>query len=518
MNKNTLKQLTAAHSWLGLIISGALMIVFLCGSLSFFKANIHAWEQYHHYNDPLPTQMVSPGFISKIIMEQEYNIPADHRVIILFPTEDTPQYQAYFSTEEANGEHKRHSLFFDPATGEQLNDLNSRFYLSDFIYQLHIDLNIPAGEEIVGVVSLLFFVIVVSGLLIHLKKLIKYFFQYRLKRHRDTYLDGHNLIGVTSLPYTVMYALTGVMFNLSILYQASFGLFVFEGDIDKLAKTSGFIAPTNFSLSGEAMDWNTIDLAIEHANKQLPNSKVYVAKIWGFGDNNAQMQLRLVDAYSVTERLTIDYPLNNYLNHNTVHVLDNPLQGTYHILKQLHYGNFGGVTLQFIYFFLGLACCYLILSGNLIWLEKRANNRKQRQRNLQFVQAMTLSLSIGTLISVALSFIGSRFLPETFARTDALPYLFSAGLVFSFMHACLINNSRRVMSQQACIAGLLFAICPVYDFIHIIITEPTQGSLINLILVNFISVLISFFCFWFSYQKWVSKQHINQEHLTVGIN
>jgi len=515
MNKNTLKQLTVAHSWLGLVISGALMVVFLCGTLSFFKANIHAWEQYHHYNSALPTNMLSPGEISKIIIERNYNIPSDHRVMVLFPTEDSPQYQVFFSTEGDNGEHKRHRLFFDPQTGEQLADLNSRYYLSDFLYKLHIDLNIPAGKEIVGIVSLLFFVIVISGVLIHLKKLIKYFYQYRLKRNKDTYLDGHNLIGVTSLPYTFMYALTGVMFNLSILYQASFGVFVFQGNIDKLAETSGFVAPTNVALSGEPMQWRAIDLAVDHASKQLPKSKVYVAKIWGFGDKNAQMQLRLINANSVTERLTIDYPLDNYLNHNTVHVMENPVQGTYHILKQLHYGNFGGLTLQFIYFFLGLACCYLILSGNLIWLEKRASSRKQSQRNLKFVHAMTLSLSIGTLISVALCFIGSRFLPEAFARIDALPYLFSVGLVFSFMHAYLVNNSRSVMSQQACVAGILFALCPLYDLIHIVMTEISQGSLINLILVNVISLIVSLFCLWFSYHKHSTKEYMIKDQLEV---
>lgn len=512
MNKNTLKQLTLAHSWLGLIISGALMIIFVCGSLSFFKANIHSWEQYHHYNQALPTKMLSPGEISKILLDRGYEIPADHRVMILFPTEDNPQYQAYFSTESANGRHQRHRLFFDPQTGEELKNLNSRYYLSEFLYKLHIDLNIPAGEKIVGIVSLLFFVIIFSGILIHLKKMIKNFYQYRLGKNKDTYLDGHNLIGVTSLPFTFMYALTGVMFNLSIIYQASFGLFVFQGDRNALAEVSGFVAPTDFEITGKPMNIKNIDLAVTHANQQLSGAQVYLAKIWGFGDQNAQMQLRLVDSHSITERVTIDYPLSNYLDYTAVHVMENPVQGTYHVLKQLHYGNFGGITLQIIYFLLGLACCYLILSGNLIWLEKRAINRKQSSRNLNIVRAMTLCLSIGVLGSVAACFIATRFLPTEFARTDALPYLFATGLFVSFIHAYLLQSNRQVMVQQALFAAVLFATFPIYDTIKILMGHVTEGALLNLILVNFVALLVSGFCLLFAYHKRNTKQRATEVH------
>ena len=377
MNQQTRKQLTSAHSWLGLIISGALMIVFFCGSLSFFKENIHSWEQYYDQTKELDENILSPADISKIILDRNYNIPSDHRVLLLFPTDKEPQYQAFFSTEEEGGSHKRHRLYFDPETGNEVKNMSGRYYLADFLYKLHIDLNIPAGTEIVGIVSLIFFVIVISGIVIHLKKLIKYFYQYRLKKSAHTYLDGHNLIGVTSLPYTFMYALTGVMFNLSILFQAGFGYLVFQGDIGALSKTSGFNSPVNIEASGEPMNWQDLDLTIEHANQQLPGAKVYLAKIFAFGDKNAQVELRLVDTNDLTERLTLTYPLSNYLDFKQEHVMENSVQGAYHVLKQLHYGSFGGITLQFIYFFLGLACCYLILSGNLLWQEKQAANRKK---------------------------------------------------------------------------------------------------------------------------------------------
>ena len=502
INQQTKRQLTSAHGWLGLIISGALMIVFFCGTLSFFKANIHSWEQYYDQQKELGEEILSPAQITKLIMDRNYNIPSDHRVLLLFPTDNDPQYQAFFSTEEKGGIHKRHRLYFDPVTGAELNHTNNRYYLADFLYKLHIDLNIPAGTEIVGLVSLIFFVIVISGIVIHLKKLIKHFYQYRIKKSAHTYLDGHNLIGVTSLPYTFMYALTGVMFNLGIIFQAGFGYLVFQGDIPALSKASGFTSPINIEASGKPMNWQDIDLAIDHANQQLPGAKVYLAKIFAFGDENAQVELRLVDTNSLTERLTLTYPLNNYLDFKQEHVMENPVQGAYHVLKQLHYGSFGGITLQFIYFFLGLACCYLILSGNLLWQEKQAANRKNiKNRKLIFISAMTISLSIGTLIAVAICFAASRLLPADLSRVEFLPYLFSVSLLLSFVHAFSLKNSRQVMVQQAMTAAMLFVICPIFDMSQHLLFGKTNGSLSNLLFVNLVLVLVSMFCLLFAYQK-----------------
>jgi len=516
MNKQTLKQLTDAHSWLGLIISGALMIVFVCGSLSFFKHNIHAWEQYHHQDKKLSDTILSPAEITKIILDRNYNIPADHRVLLIFPSDNTPYYQAYFSTETEDGQHQRFQLFLDPDTGKELDETKQNYYLAEYLYKLHIDLNIPAGKEIIGIVSLIFLVIIFSGILIHLRKLIKYFYQYRTKKTKDAYLDGHNLIGVTSLPYTFIYALTGVMFNLSILFQAGFGYLVYQGDIDALSQTSGFTSPTNIQTSGQPMNWQDIDLAVDDANQKLSGAKVYLAKIFAFGDENAQVELRLVDTNSVTERLTITYPLKNYQESSQVHVLDNPVQGTFHILKQLHYGNFGGFTLLIVYFLLGISCCYLILSGNLIWLEKRAIHRnKDKRKSLHFVQSMTLCLSIGCLIAVALCFVGTRFLPMHLARTDFLPYLFTAGLAFSFTHAFIVKNSRLVMQQQAIAAALLFMLCPIFDALILLLNGSSQGSLTDMLLVNFICLSISGFCFLFAYIKQIKPPGFNPSITTL---
>ncbi|WP_394392147.1 PepSY domain-containing protein [Shewanella woodyi] len=58
MNKEFLKRITEAHSWLGLIISGLLFIVFFTGSISLFRNEIALWSILPHHapaqGEPLP--------------------------------------------------------------------------------------------------------------------------------------------------------------------------------------------------------------------------------------------------------------------------------------------------------------------------------------------------------------------------------------------------------------------------------------------------------------------------------
>ncbi len=44
MNKEFLKGITEAHSWLGLIISGLLFVVFFAGAIALFRAEITQWS------------------------------------------------------------------------------------------------------------------------------------------------------------------------------------------------------------------------------------------------------------------------------------------------------------------------------------------------------------------------------------------------------------------------------------------------------------------------------------------
>src|SRR5690606_25693579 len=96
--------------------------------------------------------------------------------------------------------------------------------LSELVNALHYSLGIPvAGTWLMGIVSLLYGVALVSGVVIHLPKLVADLFALRPGRNlKRFWQDAHNLIGVLGLPMHIMFAVTGAL--LCLVMVVSFAL------------------------------------------------------------------------------------------------------------------------------------------------------------------------------------------------------------------------------------------------------------------------------------------------------
>ena len=492
MNKQTLKNLTVAHAWLGLIISGVLMIVFLCGTLSFFRTNIATWDQYYNPVKTLGQINHTAVDVAEYVFEQHPLVHKDHTLSIRYPSDDWP----FFSADFRQQDDENVSLYLTPDTLTPVEVDMDRHYLGNMLYRLHINLLLPMGRELVGLVSLLFFVVLISGVLIHLKKLVSHFYQYRTGKSKDSYLDGHNLIGVTALPYTVIYALTGVMFNLGIVFQAGFGFAVFQGDIDKLIDVAGFPKQHQIETSDAPLDVRQLAAAIDDANARHATLAPSFLTIHGFNEHNAIATITLTGEHQLANRATLSYQLNDGTLIQEVTPDNHAFSATSDTLESLHIGSFGGVSLRLVYFALGLACCYLILTGNLIWIQKRQHNRKQNVRGMRVVKAMTIALSTGTVIAVGLSFVATRFVPAEWARTDFLGYVFAGGLLLALLHGYLFRDARRAMLTQLRVAAGILLLCPGYDLLLTLASQaPDAPVRIDVLLVNVCLLLVSGLCY-----------------------
>jgi uncharacterized iron-regulated membrane protein len=510
MTKETLKNLTHAHAWLGIIFSGVLMIVFVCGSISFFRAQVLHWDSYYNPIKTLPDEVAPLSKVLSYLEKQNYSIPSDHNVYVDWPDDDTPFFTLYFATElpkahdhvkegdnhHAQPDHEDHQLFFDAKTGEKLAINEGSYYLSQLLFRLHYDLGLPFGRELVGVISLLFFVLLISGVCIHLKKLVSHFYQHRTHKRKDNYLDSHNLIGVSTLPYTIMYALTGVMLNIAILFQGGFGLTAYHGEMEKMAGAFGFTIPQQILPKEQPIDVAHVDKVTEDIARRFPSYDINSFQIDRFGDISSYANIELSGPHALAQRVILTYQLVPFEIVNEVKTEDSAAGTTIEGLTSLHFGHFGGITITFVYFILGLGCCYLILTGNLIWLEKRASNRNQNQRGFAFAKALTLTLSVGTLSAVAASFVATRFVPAEFARTDFLMATFYVAYFTAFVHAWGLKTTRQTMVQQLRFAALLFAACPIYDAILLLFVMPHVDSHLSVVwMVNLVLTLMAVFCF-----------------------
>lgn len=463
MNKAFLKNITEAHSWLGLIISGLLFIVFFAGSIALFRGEITQWSMQPHFKanqgESLPVSQILE------IAIKDRNFDAKEHLTLVQPNKYMPYHQVYIDVEHEAGQEDHDALLIDPITGEIIGSPDD-FYLANFIYKLHYDLNIPSGSYLIGFVTLFFFFAIISGIFMHARKLISNFFKYRAqKQKRSQLLDMHNVVGVMSLPFTIMYAISGLIFNLVIIYQIAFAVILYKGDQQALLDDAGYqeIAP---KWEDKAWENPKVDDILQNI-KDKYNSTPSMIRFYNYGDQSAVMQIRgeihTEFAYRYETAISVS-------NQEALYVKDknNPntlVKGLY-VISRLHFGDYAGLDLRVLYFILGIGVCGLIITGNLLWIEKRSKQRNQSPKALAFVNNFTLWSTGGVVIATAVAFITERIVPITFSlRSDYMVYSFIATLI---LVACVLpfNSDKKVfLGYLLKISGLLLLSTVVLDWV-----------------------------------------------------
>ena len=496
LSKAFLKRITDAHSWLGLIISGLLFVVFFCGSIALYRAEINEWAVQPHFSFA-QGEHKSVSEIMEIAITGQ-NFDAKEHLTLLLPSKETPYYRAYVDVLHNEGEEDHASFLIDPVSGEKLVE-GDKFFLAEFIYKLHYDLNFSAGSYIIGFVTLIFFFALVSGVLIHAKKLVANFFKYRTEQNkRSKLLDMHNVIGVMSLPFTLMYAISGLIFNLVIIYQIAFALVLYKGDQQALLDDAGYV-----SIQPQWQDkpWKNID--IDHVYQQIVNRENYqptFVRMYNYGDESAVIHVgggmakQLGGRFDIATELTSlqETVINDPVNTNMVR---KGLQ----VVANLHFGNYAGFDLRLLYFILGIAVCILIVAGNLLWLDKYSRQRENSTKVLRFTGQYTLVSTAGVILATAVAFLLERVLPiGLHERDQILIYGFIAGLVLSAIAAYFTNNLKTCLAHLLTISAFTGIVVVCYDLIFFFnkIAVLAMNGQTNLAWTDLAILVLSVFSYW----------------------
>jgi len=443
MDKQFLKRITDAHSWLGLIISGLLFIIFFAGSISLFRDEINQWTFQPHYEIAQGEKLAISEVMEKAISGRKFD--AKEHLTLISPSEHLPYYTVYVDVEHGPGEEDYVGFFMDPVSGKEIAP-PSDYFLSSFIYQLHVNLNIPNGKYIIGFVTLFFFFAVISGVFIHARKIFINFFKYRTKQQkRSQLLDMHNVVGVMSLPFTVMYAISGLIFNLVIIYQIAFAVVLYKGDQQALLDDAGYqtVEPKWVDKA-----WQTPNIDYLYAQTEKYKAVPRMIRMYNYGDENAVMHMYGQIKNDFAQQYEVAY---NLKDNSTFLVKDSVdpntlVQGLY-VISRLHFGDYAGVDLRIIYFILSIAVCGLIITGNMLWLEKRARQRDQPEKTLKFVTNFTLLTTGGVVLATSVAFLAERLLPITLpAREDYMVYSFILSLVVVAFSLIFNRNKKYFLS------------------------------------------------------------------------
>jgi len=405
----TLRTFTTLHTWVGLVAGLALFVAFYAGAITVFHHELQQWQSTRGVAEPRGTLADMQTLLDRVL---ERHPQAREHVGMMFPGDEARQPVAYWQDERGTW------LFatLDDVAGDSRPPQAG---LSELVNELHYSLGIPGvGLWLMGVVSLLYGVALISGLVIHLPQLASDLFALRPGRNLKRYWqDAHNVIGVLSLPFHAVFAVTGAVLCLLFLLMTALNPLIFDGKL--------------MAALPAAMDTYPLRDKSETAGTPLPladlrDRAVAAAKAQGLDDfDPAYLKLRLAGNASAEIEITGASsrslaPLGAVaLDATTGSVLRTQLPGSRDAnhailgtLYALHFGEYGSMVVRWLYFLLGLAGAFLFYSGNLLWIETRRKRRQETQTpGAQVLARLTVGVCLGLCAAVSAAFVVAALSP-----------------------------------------------------------------------------------------------------------
>ncbi|HKT30533.1 PepSY-associated TM helix domain-containing protein [Dyella sp.] len=402
MKAATLRTFQTVHTWTGLIAGFALFIAFYAGALTVFHADIAAWQ-----NPPWRSEGDADVSLATLIER----LVADHPQTkddfgIVLPSDASHAAYAYWQEDNQT----RFATYSNMASPS--DDEGHAGSLADFIYALHDSLGLPVvGMYLMGIVSLLYGLALLSGVVIHLPRLLGDLFALRAGHNlKRLWQDAHNAIGVVSLPFHIIFAVTGALLCLFTLLFAALNGLAFNGKLyEAYAQAINTAPPRTSSHIAAAM--LPPDELIDRARQAAKGGNVSSFEpdylhYMHYGDRHAVIEVRGLSQHTLGTYGTVALSAVDgsvlAMHVGSTHTINGISNSA---MYALHFGSFGGRIVQWLYFALGLAGAFLFYSGNLLWIESRRKRRHIDQpRRTRVMARATIGVCIGTCLGISGAF------------------------------------------------------------------------------------------------------------------
>ncbi|MFA7554225.1 MAG: PepSY-associated TM helix domain-containing protein [Spongiibacteraceae bacterium] len=436
-----LRVYTELHTWVGITSGLLLFIGFFAGALTMFKQPLDRWTS-------APTQQIQQVTVDKI----------DRLVSQLVVARPDSQNEFLVSLE--SGEHIHAAVTWGGGSDGPVLDLSSSQWqasldtegqlqlqqavptqLGNLIDQLHRTAGIPAiidgeylGVYLLGVAAALYFLALVSGVIVLLPTLVKDFFAVRAGKNKKRFwLDIHNIIGITSLPYHIVISLTVVVFAFHDQFYDALGAVVYNDQ-------PMFTRPAVVQQQYAPQDLLPVSTLVNHIEAAAPGFSVTELLYMGIDTDRPMVRGAITSAEHV-----VHGPLAGYIG---IHPFTGKIISTSMVPGQgsvwgsivssffaLHFGSYGGNIIRWVYFLLGISGAFLFYSGNLLWIEKRRKRQKQQRHTVsqrlaaRNLAAATIGVCLGAVAAVGFSLVMGKW---AYAYVDTINwvYLYSYYTVF----------------------------------------------------------------------------------------
>ncbi|UPG90129.1 PepSY domain-containing protein [Luteibacter aegosomaticola] len=418
MKSSTLRTFTTVHTWTGLLAGFALFIAFYAGAITMFHDPIDVWALPKAELADAQVMDKAGAMMADIVAKH----PAARESIGVTYAAGHPSHEVSAYWMEKDGTWMTQAI--DDAGAHDAED--HEHGLADFVYELHYDLGIPEiGIYLMGIVSVIYGLALLTGVLIHLPNLLRELFALRpghnLKR---LWQDAHNVIGILSLPFHIIFAVTGALLCLTLVALMAFNTVIFDGKLMSAFERMTSALPDTAAMTAAAPKSDgTVPMLAPAELGAIARKAAIAAGAANFEPDYMRYVHYGQPGAAAEVRGTSEKTLGEYgmvaLDASTGRIINMQLTGardanhaTYSAIFGLHFGTFGSLSLRWLYFVLGLAGAFLFYSGNLLYIETRRKRRQAEQpMKVRAMATATVGVCLGTCFAISVMFIANHLAP-----------------------------------------------------------------------------------------------------------
>ncbi|MDR0440821.1 MAG: PepSY domain-containing protein [Candidatus Accumulibacter sp.] len=360
-------------------------------------------------------------------------------------------------------------VVLDPATGERLQGRATAG--GNFLYRFHFELygmDYMLGRWIVGIATMLMFVALVSGVIVH-RNIFRDFFTFRPARDKRSWLDAHAVTSVASLPFHIVITFSGLLLfgNMMIptAMQSAYG----EDPAAVMRAMRARMMRQTPPPSGERAPLTDLKPLYAAAAAAWPERGVGSLTITHPGNRAAIVEFRqpmmggsLAAGRSMMQTLRFDGTTGERLD---VAPAAEPtlVQSISNVMIMLHRGFFASPVPRWLLFLAGVGGSLMIATGMVMWHVGRRKRREKAGRTPfghRLVEISNVAGIAGLLVATGAYFWANRLIPADLAgRSDWEIRAFFIVWAATLAHALARPHKAAWVEQLAC-AGFLCAVLP----------------------------------------------------------
>jgi len=477
MKADILRIYKSIHTWTGILCGMALFIAFYAGALTVFKAPLTQWASPPAQHEAVPlanaealiarTLAARPEVARDFSLQLQEASASSARLVWRVAGKNADEHDS------AGVRHYEARLDADGmATAEERHPLR----LGEFIDTLHRVVGLPVDNDpnrwFMGVVSLLYALALVSGVILVSPTLVRDFLALRVgKNIKRLLLDAHNVVGIVSLPFHLVMALTAVVFAFHDEIYLVQNRFLYDGNLPAIMQ--GARKPSDGGAARNPADMLAPQELIARVRAIAPgfepDSLQYlqvtgaraVVRVWGKDSGAIQPRARggfaAIDPYS-----------GKILSQDFLPGRQSTAALVVSSFFALHMAAFGGTAVQWMYFVLGLGGAWLFYSGNLLWIESRRRKAQvsgeaslPQRRDVRVMAALTVGICLGCVCGISAMLVVTKWLVHAGMAPDG----WYAPIYYAIFFACIgwsfLKGEDRASVHLLYLAAVLALAIPV---------------------------------------------------------